>query len=376
MEGFYHHAWSEIDLAAIRNNIHCIRSLVGDNVAIMAIVKDNAYGHGALPVTKAVLKAGANRLGVTTIEEAIELREAGITAPIMTLGYIPGEQYADILKYNVIQTVVDFQSAQALSAFAQKNNKKAIIHIKIDSGMGRIGFLPTQTTIDEIKQILNLPSLYVEGIFSHFACADAADKTYATHQLNLFNNFLDQCAANNIYFPIKHMANSAATIDIPASRFDMVRLGMIIHGNYPSEHVSHILSLQPALSLKTNIWQIRHLPAGSYIGYGCHWQASKDSIIATMPIGYADGLPRLLANNASILIAGKRAPLVGCVCMDHIMADISHIPQAKTGEEAVLIGKQGDQQITLEEVGTHAQTISYEICTRLSNRLPRIYLNK
>ncbi len=376
MEGFYHHAWSEIDLAAIRNNIHCIRSLVGDNVAIMAIVKDNAYGHGVLPVTKAVLEAGANRLGVTTIEEAIELREAGITAPIMTLGYIPSEQYADILKYNVIQTVVDFQSAQALSAFAQKNNKKAIIHIKIDSGMGRIGFLPTQTTIDEIKQIFNLPSLYVEGIFSHFACADAADKTYANHQLNLFNNFLDQCADNNIRFPIKHMANSAATIDIPASRLDMVRPGMIIHGNYPSEHVSHILSLQPALSLKTNIWQIRHLPAGSCIGYGCHWQASKDSVIATMPIGYADGLPRLLANNASILIAGKRAPLVGCVCMDHIMADISHIPKAKTGEEAVLIGIQGDQQITLEEVGTHAQTISYEICTRLSNRLPRIYLNK
>jgi len=345
MEGFYHHAWSEIDLAAIRNNIHCIRSLVGDNVAIMAIVKDNAYGHGVLPVTKAVLEAGANRLGVTTIEEAIELREAGITAPIMTLGYIPSEQYADILKYNVIQTVVDFQSAQALSAFAQKNNKKAIIHIKIDSGMGRIGFLPTQTTIDEIKQIFNLPSLYVEGIFSHFACADAADKTYANHQLNLFNNFLDQCADNNIRFPIKHMANSAATIDIPASRLDMVRPGMIIHGNYPSEHVSHILSLQPALSLKTNIWQIRHLPAGSCIGYGCHWQASKDSVIATMPIGYADGLPRLLANNASILIAGKRAPLVGCVCMDHIMADISHIPKAKTGEEAVLIGIQGDQQI-------------------------------
>ncbi len=376
MEGFYHHAWAEIDLAAIRNNISCIRKLIGEKVAIMAIVKDNAYGHGALPVTAAVLEAGANRLGVTTIEEAIELRQAGIIAPIMTLGYIPRDQFAETLQYNIIQTIVDFQSAQALSVFAENKGRRATIHIKIDSGMGRIGFLPTQKTIDEIKQIFDLPSLYVEGIFSHFAMADAADKSYADSQFKIFNDFLAQCAANDIHFSIRHMANSAATIDLPQSRYDMVRPGMIIHGNYPSVHVSHLLSLCPALTLKTNIWQIRHLPAGSCIGYGCHWQANKDSIIATMPIGYADGLPRLLANNASILVAGKRAPLVGCVCMDHIMADISHIPEARTGEEAVLIGKQGDQQITLEEVGAHAQTISYEICTRLSNRLPRIYLNQ
>ncbi|MCL2496067.1 MAG: alanine racemase [Clostridiales bacterium] len=367
-------AWKEVDLAALRYNVALIRRHVAPAL-LMAAIKADAYGHGAAPVARTVLTAGAVSLAVATVEEAIELRESGITAPILILGWIAPEQIEQALRFDVQFTIFDYENAAYISAMAVRNAKSAAIHIKVDTGLARLGFSFSLADIEDIKRVYTLPGLHVEGVFSHFAAADAMDPGYTEEQIRRYHAFLATLQAAGLPVPLRHLANSPGTLDIPASYLDMVRPGLILFGCYPAEHMRALLPLKLVMRVAARIAQIHKLQTGDYVGYGCRWQARRESRIATLPLGYADGVPRLVGNKADVLIHGQRARMVGSVCMDQVMADVTDIPAAQTGDEAVIVGQQGGEMITPEELAAHAQTISDEICTRFGQRLPRVYLN-
>jgi len=370
-------AWIEVDLAAIKNNIRAVRAIVRPQTEIMAVVKANAYGHGIEKIAFTLLDNGADRLGVATLGEGVSLRLSGIMAPVLVLGYVPGDQVDMAIKYHISQTVYSLNEALSISKKACENNKKATIHIKIDSGMGRIGFLPTQESVRDICCICQLPGLYVEGIYTHFAKADYADKAYTRHQLAVFTQMLADLKDRNCGFDICHAANSAAMIDMPETHFDLVRPGIVLYGHYPSEEVDkHKIKLKPALSLKARISHVKRVPAGTPISYGCCYYTAGDSVIASLPLGYADGyLRRFCDDGCEVLLRGQRVKIVGTICMDQMMLDVTSLPEVKVGEEVVLIGAQGDDRITLEELASKNGTINYEIVCMLSERLPRIYIN-
>jgi|GEM_PF-37831 len=367
-------AWKEVDLAALRYNVALIRRHVAP-VAVMAAIKADAYGHGAIPVARAVLAAGAAGLAVATVEEAVELRENDISAPILNLGWVAPEQIELALRHDVQLTVFDYENAVQISAVAARRGISAVIHIKVDTGLTRLGFNYRPAAMAEAKLVYALPGLYVEGVFSHFADADAVDPGYTAQQIERYHAFVAALQAAGLPAPVRHLANSPGTLGVPASYLDMVRPGLILFGCYPAEHMRPLLPLKLVMRVIARIAQIHTLPAGDYVGYGCRWQAQRESRIATLPLGYADGLPRLAGNKADVLIHGQRARMVGSVCMDQIMVDITDIPAAKAGDEAVIVGQQGEEMITPEELAAHAQTISDEICTRFGQRLPRVFLD-
>lgn len=369
-------AWIEIDLAALRNNVRELRRITDPRAGVMAVVKANGYGHGVEEVSRAALESGASWLGVALLQEALALREKGIDAPILVLGYTPAEYAEDVVRNDISQTVTTWDDAVALAAAARRLGKKARIHVKVDTGMGRLGFYPDRNTLEIIYRLAHLPGLDVEGVYTHFAAADEADKAYTEEQFARFQGLLKQLAARHLFIRWRHCANSAAVLDLPYTHLDLVRPGITLYGLYPSPHVRHdLVSLKPVMSLKTRLAFVKEVPEGSKISYGCTYIARRRTRIATIPLGYGDGYSRLLSGKSEVLIKGVRAPVVGRICMDQLMVDVGHIPDVEQGEEVVLMGRQGDDEITADELADRLGTINYEVVCMLSVRLPRIYLN-
>ena len=373
INGIIRPLWVEIEEKAIRENIRRIQALIGPEIKIMAVLKAEAYGHGAVRVAQIAMEEGIDWFGVATPEEGIALRQAGLKTNILVFGPLLPEQAATFCDYNLVSTITMRESAEALSVEACRHNVEMKIHIKIDTGMGRIGFRP-EIAKEEIRKILVLPRLKVDGIYSHFATADSPDLTYAEKQLATFRNLLFHLDSEGIKFPLKHLANSGGIINLPASYFDMVRAGIIIYGLYPSpESKQSRLALKPAFSLKTKVVQVKRVPVGTGISYGQFYHTKKETTIATLPIGYADGWSRALSEKAEVLIKGEQYPLVGKICMDQCMVEVGDAP-VQVGDEVVLIGQQGAKQITVDQVASWLDTINYEIICGISFRVPRVYV--
>lgn len=369
--------WAEVDLGAVAHNIREIRRIVKAETKIMAVVKANGYGHGAFDIARTALKYGVEYLGVATLGEAVKLREQGIEASILVMGYTTLEQVSDLLEHKITTTVFTLDMAEALSHGALERGEKARVHIKIDTGMGRIGFIPQKRTIELIKQIVKMEGLWVEGIFTHFAVADETDKTYTRQQFRNFTKFISDLEGEGVFIPIKHAANSAAIIDLPETHLDMVRAGVILYGLYPSPEVDkERIKLIPAMEVKAKVAFVKKVGSGTSISYGRKYIVEDEAVIASLPLGYADGYTRRLSNQSQVLLGGKRVPIVGTICMDQLMVDASITPQVKVGDEAVIIGRQGQELITVEEIAERLKTINYEIICMLSERVPRIYFNK
>ncbi len=367
--------WVEIDLNAIRHNLAEIRRLVGPTVEIMAVVKAEAYGHGAVKIAKTALQSGANWLGVALPEEGIALREAGITAPILVFSPLQTDQAEAMVRYDLTPTVCMLEPAVALSRAAVAAGKKAPFHVKVDTGMNRIG-IPASEGIVFIKKMQHLPGILFEGIFSHLSTADERDKEYAKYQIKIFNKIIVDLKTQGLLPPKAHLANSAGIIDLPLTYYNLVRPGIILYGMYPSPEVEiDKIQLQPAFSLKTKVVFIKRVAQGTAVSYGRRYIAPAESTIVTIPIGYADGWSRRLSGKAEVLISGKRFPIVGTICMDLCMVDVGDEP-VEIGQEVVLVGSQGAERITAEEIGAHLGTINYEVTCMISDRVPRRYLNE
>ncbi len=360
--------WAEVDLDAIAENVRNLKAHVGPGTMLMAVVKANAYGHGAVPVARAALEAGADRLAVNRAEEGVALRKAGIEAPILLLGPSLPSQAEAIVEYNLTPTVISGELATALD-----DAGRVTVHVKVDTGMGRFGIMPEEA-LDFFRFLHTLPNLYVEGIFTHFAVADLADKSYTWGQFRKFQAVLGALEEHGLRPPIRHVCNSAATMDLPEMHLEMVRVGIAMYGLRPSDEVEPAVPIRPALSLKSCVARVRTLPPGSGISYGLTYVTEKETKVALVPVGYGDGYHRLISNRGSVLIHGKRAPIVGRVCMDQFVVDVSGIPDVREGDEIVLIGRQGGEEIRAEEVARWAETINYEVVTGLLPRAARRYL--
>lgn len=366
--------WAEIDLDILANNMRNIKKLAGDK-EVMAVVKADAYGHGALDVAPCLLENGASKLAVAMLTEAIELRNNNITAPIMILGYTPIYLGEELINYNIEQTIYDLNYAKELSNLAIKLNKKAKVHIALDTGMGRIGFLPTDESFNAICEICNLPGLDVIGIFTHFSSSDEKNKEYTQYQFNQIYNFIERLEVNEINIPIKHASNSAAIIDLPNTYLDAVRAGIILYGYYPSDEVKKDnLSIKPALTLKAKIAHVKELDSGMYISYNRTFKTSRKSKIATIPIGYADGYIRTLKHEAKVIVNGQLAPIVGNICMDQFMIDVTDIDNVKSGDEVILLGESNEVKFNADDLAKCMNSINYEVLCLLKNRVPRAYI--
>lgn len=366
--------WAEISLTNIHHNIREVRRLVGAEREIMAVVKANGYGHGAVQVARAALAAGAGRLAVARLCEALELREAGITAPILIFGYLTREQLAQAIEQQLTITIYRLDMAEQLSELAQAAGIPAKVHLKVDTGMGRLGFGEGEQSVKEVEQVCSLPGLICEGIYTHFAAADETDKTYTRWQLDRFLSFLHQLELQGINFPLRHSANSAAIIDFPDAYLDMVRPGIIMYGLYPSAEVDqNKVRLLPAMSLKARIAHLKEVTGGTKISYGCTYAVPEDTVIASLPLGYADGYPRLLSSRGQVLIKGQRAPVVGRVCMDQCMVDVGKIPGVKVHDEVIIFGQGAGQTLPVEELAAWSGTINYEVVCWIGSRVPRFY---
>ena len=365
--------WAEIDLDAIAHNVRQLKRHIGERVKLTAVVKANAYGHGAVPVARTALENGAERLAVNRVVEGIELRRAGIAAPILILGYSPPWEAEAIVRHDLTPTITEREVALALARAAASQGKTVPVHVKVDTGMGRFGLLPKEV-VDFAKGLADFPNLRLEGLYTHFATADEADKSHTRRQFGIFLDVLKRLEEAGIEVPIRHAANSAATLDLPETHLDMVRCGIAIYGLYPSAEVSHSVPLKPAMSLKSRVARLRTLPAGSCISYGCTYVTSSPTRVALVPVGYGDGYHRLLSNRGQVLIRGRRAPILGRVCMDQFVVDVSDIPGVRLNDEVVVFGRQGEEEISAEEVAAWAQTINYEVVTALMPRVTRVYL--
>ncbi len=364
---------AEIDLAAIAHNIKELKQLTAAGTLLMAAVKAEAYGHGLIPVARTAISSGSDVLCVARIEEAICLRDAGIDVPVLILGYTDPQFTKELLAFNLTQSVFSADVAEAYSIAAANKGKNLKVHLKVDTGMGRLGIHNASRT--EAEAVASFPNLDMEGVFTHFAKADYKDKKDAKKQLESFLDFIRTIEALGIKVPIKHAANSAALIDMPESHLDMVRPGISIYGLYPSSEVSKdVVSLLPAMQLKSRIVQIKNVPVGSSISYGGTWSAKKSTRIATIPVGYGDGFSRSLSSLGQMLVCGQRAPVVGRVCMDLTMLDVGHIPEAHMGSEVVILGKQGRDEISADEIAETIGTINYEVVTAITSRVPRVYI--
>ena len=361
--------WAEIDLDAIAGNIAGLRRRIGDGTELLAVVKANGYGHGAVPVARTALEAGAQRLGVACLDEAVQLRRAGVNVPIVILGHTPVWEAKRLVEYKVTPTIDTKQLALAVARFSTEQGTVTPVHLKVETGMNRFGLTPDEV-VDFAQFLRTLPGLEVEGLYTHFAMADEEDNTFTRQQFKLFLSTAERLP----WIPCRHVANSAAVLDEPGMCLDMVRPGISIYGCYPSSQVSNSVQLRPALSLKSRIVRLHDLAPGETVSYGGTWMAQKPTRIALVPCGYADGLPRILSSKGSVLVRGRRAPIVGRICMDQCVVDVGHIPGVALGDEVVIIGKQGEEQITVEEVASLAGTINYEILCGISPRVPRFYL--
>ena len=362
----------KIDLDAIEQNFEAVRAKAG--VPVMAVIKADAYGHGAIPVAR-LLEGKCAFFGVSSMLEAMELRRAGLRTPILVLGHTPVQAFPTAIMENIRPAIYRWEDAQALSDAAQSIGVPANFHIAVDTGMSRIGFQVNEASADICARIAKLPLLRAEGLFSHFATADCADLSRAEKQAELFDQFGEMLKKRGVAIPIRHMNNSAGLMNF-SRHYDMVRSGIVTYGLYPSEEVSKdLLKLQPALQWLTRVTHVKTLPTGREVSYGGTYVTKTPTVVATIPVGYADGYRRNLSGKFYVLIRGRRAPILGRVCMDQMMVDVTHIPDVDVNDRVVLVGKFGKEQITMEQIAAAADSFNYEFVSGISRRVPRIYVS-
>ena len=370
----YLRCYAEISLEAIGHNIREVKKRLPEGVKLLGVVKANAYGHGAVPVAS-YLENQVDYFATATIEEAVELRENGISAPILILGYVSPSQYGDLVEYDITQTIDSYAQALALEKEAARQNRKAKAHLAVDTGMTRIGFQVTEHDADEAAKIADLPHIELEGMFTHFSCADQEDKTYCSMQMEKYDKMTALLAERGVTIPLRHICNSAGIMEFDDHRFEMVRSGIITYGIYPSEEVKkERLDLNPALSWKSHVIHVKEVGPGIGVSYGATYVTEKPMTrIATVSAGYADGYPRALSNQGCVLIHGKKAPIIGRICMDQMMVDVTDIPDVQVEDVVTLIGTDGDETITIEEIANPAARFDYEMLCDISSRVTRVY---
>lgn len=368
----YHRSFVRVDLSAIRSNFDALKDILRPETKTMAIVKANAYGHGSVRVARE-LESRADYFAVAALEEAMELRENEIKKPILILAYTSPSQYEELINNDIIATVYSLDEAKLLSQTAEKLGKKAVIHVAVDTGMGRIGFFDNEESIGIIEEISALPYIEIEGVFTHFACADMSDKTSALHQKERFDNFIRALESRNINIPIKHASNSAAIIDLDCN-YDMVRMGISLYGLYPSDEImAERIKLTPAMEVVSHVIHIKDVEPGIGISYGHTYVTAEKRRIATVCIGYADGFNRAFSNKGYVLINGKKAPITGRVCMDQIMVDVTDIDDVRVGDDAIIMGENHGAIITAEELGAMCGSFNYEVICTFMPRVTRVY---
>ncbi len=364
---------AEINLANLSHNLRQFRAHLPPRTRIMAVVKADAYGHGAVEVSRRALEEGADYLGVALPSEGRALREADIKAPILVFGSTPRDMVPLLFRCNLTPTVYTWELAREISREAVRRGEEISLHVKVDTGMGRVGIYPPEDAVSFLDRLKSLPGLKVEGIYTHFACADEKERRHTEGQIAIFKKILAALEEKGICPPLKHAANSAAALVYPEAWFDMVRLGISMYGHYPSNEAAWPLSLKPLLTLKSAVAFLKEVPAGIPISYGGTYSTPEKARIASLPLGYADGYSRLLSNRSQVLVRGQRAPVVGRVCMDQFSVRVDHIPHAAAGDEVVLYGRQGEEEIKVEEIAALLGTINYEVLCAVSRRVPRLY---
>jgi len=374
MENYKARAWAEIDLDAIAHNVKSIKKLLGEKTKILCVVKANAYGHGFFETAKTMIENGADALGVATFEEGRQLRLSGFSEPILVLGSVNTSLASDMIKYDISATITDELLARAMSNAAIRQNKLAKFHIKIDTGMSRLGFSATDESIKEIVKICKLPNISTEGLFTHLSCADEKDRAMTNSQYKKFMYVARALEKENITFTYKHICNSAGLIEYPEYHLDMVRPGIIIYGLYPDAYMDKVLDLIPAMTVKARITRIDEKEENTPVSYGATYKTKGKTKLATVPIGYADGYLRCLSDNAFMSVHGVLVPVVGRICMDQCMIDVSAVNNINVGDEVIVFGNGGDKSITLEELAKNAGTVPHEILSLTGNRTPRAYI--
>lgn len=366
--------FAEIDMDSLVGNFDSIRSFVPAEKKLMAVIKADGYGHGAVTIAKA-LQNKADFFGVAMLDEALELRRNGIENPILILGYTQPELYSTLVKYDIRPAIFRLSDAERLNAAAAACNKVANLHIALDTGMSRIGYTDSDESIAEIAKIAELENVRIEGIFSHFAKADSNDKEYAELQRSRYRAFVTKLAERGVSIPLRHLFNSAATIEFD-TEYEMMREGIILYGLRPSYEVDmeKIKTLRPAMSLRARIGHVKTLEKGVAISYGCTYVTDRPTRVATVCAGYADGVPRIISNKAKVLVHGKAAPIIGRICMDQFMIDVTDIPDVSVDDLATIFGRDGDAQIFADDVATLAGTIGYELVCGITRRVPRVYV--
>lgn len=379
MTDFLKRTWAEIRLDAVEQNYRAVRRLVAESCRVMAVVKADAYGHGDVQVAKTLQEAGTDWFGVSNLEEAVRLRRAGITCPMLILSYTPPEEAARLAQFDITQTVISADYARRLNDAAAAAAVTVETHIKLDTGMSRVGFFyqdeqADSAVIDEIETVYALPNLSVQGIFTHFAAADEEDgEEFTRRQHALFTDAIARLEKRGVTFVLKHCCNSAATLRFAELHMDMVRPGIVLYGLAPSAFLRETVSLVPAMSLKTVVSQVKEIPVGTAVSYGRTYTAACAKTVATVPIGYADGYPRLLSNTAQMLVDGRRVPLVGRVCMDQCLLDVTEVPSVCEGMTVTVFGTDGDAALPVEEPAAAAGFINYELVCLVSKRVPRVF---
>lgn len=364
-----------IDLDALKYNVDGIKRCKAESAMLMGVIKADAYGHGAKVFAQELDRMGFDWFAVATADEGIELRRDGIEQPILVLGYSCEAQYPDMVQWEITPTIYSLDMAKAFDAAAEKAGKVANIHIKIDTGMSRIGFLPGEESLDEIEKIHGLRHLRIQGMFTHFACADMRDKTHVGHQIEKFRQMIDGVRQRGIPVEIFHCSNSASIMELPSEHMNLVRAGIILYGLYPSHEMEEErLPLKPVMSLYSHVVHVKEVPEGVTVGYGATYVTRRPTRIGTIPVGYADGYPRILSNRASVLIRGRRAPIIGRVCMDQFMVDVTDMPEVSVGDVVTLIGRDGEETLSVEEISEMAGSFNYEFVCDVSRRVPRVYI--
>lgn len=371
----YSRVYAEVDLDAILHNMEQMQHIIHEDTKILGVIKADGYGHGAIPIGRELEKLEKVwGYAVATVEEGLILRRNGLQKPILMLGASFPEHYESLADEGIRATVFSLRQAKELESFAADVGKEITVHIKIDTGLSRLGFQVTEEAADEIAQISAMPHMVVEGIFTHFAKSDARDKTMAKEQMKRFYEMQEMLKSRGITIPMPHCSNSAAIIDMPEANMSMVRAGISLYGLLPSDEIhKENIDLKPALSLKSRIVFLKELEEGRTISYGATYRTSGKQRIATIPVGYGDGYPRSLSGKGYVLVHGVRAPICGRICMDQFMVDVTHIPEAKEGDMVVLIGADGSEMITMEELSEISGRFNYEFACDLGKRIPRVY---
>ena len=382
MKELLRRTWAEIDLDALAQNFREVRKAADPKAMVCCVVKADAYGHGAVRVAREFASLGADWFAVSNLEEALQLRRAGIETPVLVLGYTPADKAGTLSRENVSQCVYSLEYARDLSRFAREVGVKVNIHLKIDTGMSRLGFYyqdisRDEAAVEEVKEACSLPGLVPQGIFTHFAVSDEgqAGDAFTMRQFGCLKEMIESLARAGVTFPVRHCANSAGVFDYPLSHLDMVRAGIVLYGLYPSGELRSRPALKPALALKSVVSHVKTLLPGATVSYGRKFTAQHEMRVATVPVGYADGYPRLLSpGGAEVLIGGKRCPILGRICMDQLMADVTALDQVRVGDTVTLIGRDGEEEITADELAEKEGTINYEVVCALSKRVPRVYV--